>query len=104
MPLNAEQKKRMDKLDFSMGGGYSDFLTNMQKAEPSNSKVLFIGLGGKGGEIVAELKTQIHRKIKCPANRNKPDNFEYLAIDTDGKSLERLTAQTFGQIGLDNTP
>lgn len=32
MPLNAEQKKRMDKLDFSMGGGYSDFLTDVNKA------------------------------------------------------------------------
>ena len=28
MSLNAEQKKRMDKLDFSMGGGYSAFLDN----------------------------------------------------------------------------
>ncbi|MEI3188597.1 MAG: hypothetical protein V8S38_02715 [Lachnospiraceae bacterium] len=56
MPLNAEQKKRMDKLDFSMGGGYSDFLTNMKKAAPSNSKVLFIGLGGKGGADCSRIK------------------------------------------------
>lgn len=48
MPLNAEQKKRMDKLDFSMGGGYSDFLTDVNKVAPSDSKFLFYRTWRKG--------------------------------------------------------
>lgn len=100
MPLNAEQKKRMDKLDFSMGGGYSDFLTDVNKAAPSDSKFLFIGLGGKGSSVVAGLKTEVYKRIQCPNNKFKPDNFEYLAIDTDSSSVDRLKKSAFGQIGL----
>lgn len=104
MPLNAEQKKRMDKLDFSMGGGYSDFLTDMNKAAPSDSKFLFVGLGGKGSSVVAGLKTEVYKRIQCPNNKFKPDNFEYLAIDTSTDDLRRLTNGAFGQIGLSEEP
>ena len=47
MALTKKQQKRMDKLDFSKGGGFSDFLTNANKLTPSDSKFLFVGLGGK---------------------------------------------------------
>ena len=67
MPLNAEQKKRMDKLDFSMGGGYSDFLTDVNKAAPSDSKFLFIGLGGKGSSVVqADGLFQLNKEGNLP--------------------------------------
>lgn len=101
MPLNAEQKKRMDKLDFSMGGGYSDFLTDVNKAAPSDSKFLFIGLGGKGSSVVAGLKTEVYKRIQCPNNKYKPDNFEYLAIDTSTDELKILERGSFGQIKLE---
>ena len=101
MPLNAEQKKRMDKLDFSMGGGYSDFLTNINKSAPSDSKFLFIGLGGKGSSVVAGLKTEVYKKIQCPNEKFKPDNFEYLVIDTCREELEILEKGSFGQIKLE---
>ena len=43
MALTAEEKKRLDKLGFANGGGYSDFLTGVQKQNPSTDKFLFIG-------------------------------------------------------------
>ena len=47
MALTVEEKKRLDKLGFANGGGYSDFLTGVQKQNPSSDKFLFIGLGGR---------------------------------------------------------
>ena len=73
MALTAEEKKRLDKLGFANGGGYSDFLTGVQKQNPSTDKFLFIGLGGKGCSTVAHLKTEVYKKIKCPTNKIKPD-------------------------------
>ena len=98
MALTAEEKKRLDKLGFANGGGYSDFLTGVQKQNPSTDKFLFIGLGGKGCSTVAHLKTEVYKKIKCPTNKIKPDNFEYLAIDTDDNSLRQLCQGGLGEV------
>ena len=104
MALTAEEKKRLDKLGFANGGGYSDFLTGVQKQNPSTDKFLFIGLGGKGCSTVAHLKTEVYKKIKCPTNKIKPDNFEYLAIDTDDNSLRQLCQGGLGEVGLSDAP
>ena len=104
MALTVEEKKRLDKLGFANGGGYSDFLTGVQKQNPSSDKFLFIGLGGKGCSTVAHLKTEVSKKIKCPTNKKKPDNFEYLAIDTDDNSLKQLCHKGMGEVGLSNAP
>lgn len=104
MALTAEEKKRLDKLGFANGGGYSDFLTGVQKQNPSSDKFLFIGLGGKGCSTVTHLKTEIYKRIKCPTNKMKPDNFEYLAIDTDDNSLKQLCQGGLGEVGLSNAP
>ena len=104
MALTAEEKKRLDKLGFANGGGYSDFLTGVEKQNPSTDKFLFIGLGGKGCSTVAHLKTEVSKKIKCPANKKKPDNFEYLAIDTDEVFLRQLCNGGFGEVGLSDAP
>ena len=42
MALTAEEKKRLDKLAFANGGGYSDFLTGVQKQNPSSKKTIYI--------------------------------------------------------------
>ena len=104
MALTAEETKRLDKLGFANGGGYSDFLTGVQKQNPSSDKFLFIGLGGKGCSTVAHLKTEVYKKIQCPADKIKPDNFEYLAIDTDDNSLNQLCHSGLGEVGLSNAP
>ena len=104
MALTVEEKKRLDKLGFANGGGYSDFLTGVQKQNPSTDKFLFIGLGGKGCSTVAHLKTEVHKKIVCSGDKMKPDNFEYLAIDTDEKSLDSLCFGGFGEVGLSDLP
>ena len=104
MALTKKQQKRMDKLDFSKGGGFSDFLTNANKLTPSDSKFLFVGLGGKGGEVIASLKTEVYKRIQCPPDSFRPDSFEYLAVDSDDNSLKRLQNREFGEVGLSGSP
>ena len=102
--LTPDEKKRMNKLDFNLGGGYCDFLTGVSKQDPSDDKFLFIGLGGKGCSTVARLKTEVYKQIKCPQGKLKPDSFEYLAIDTDRNALEQLCRSGLGEVGLSNDP
>ena len=97
-----DEKKKMDKLDFNLGGGYCDFLKGVSKPEPSDDKFLFIGLGGRGCSTLARLKTEVHKQIKCPQGKLKPDSFEYLAIDTDKNALEQLCGGGLGEVGLSN--
>ncbi len=100
MALDRLEKERMDKLDFSKGGGFSDFITGRQKLSPADSKFLFIGLGGKGGSTVASLKTGVYQKILCDEKKKRPENFEYLVIDTDVNDLEKWKKGSFGEVGL----
>lgn len=104
MALTERQKKRMEKLDFQMGGGFSDFLTDKRKLDPSDSKFLFVGLGGRGTDTVARLRTEVYKKIKSPEGKTKPDGFEFLAVDTDANHLKDLSKGGFGEIGLDADP
>lgn len=103
MALTLEETKRLDKLNFANGGGYSDFLSGVEKQDPSNDKFLFIGLGGKGCATIKSLKTEVYKKIKCPKGKDKPDNFEYLAIDSDKNSLEQMKKGGLGERGLSDT-
>lgn len=104
MALTKGQKDRLDKLDFAKGGGFSDFLTERKKLESAGSKFLFVGLGGKGCNTVAGIKTNVYKKINCPEGKTHPDNFEYLAVDTDVETLEFLCRGGFGEIGLNADP
>lgn len=101
MALTEEQKKRLGKMEFANGGGYSDFMTGGTKAKPSGNRYLFIGLGGKGSQTVAGIKTGVYKKIQCPAGKMRPDNFEYLIIDTDEEgSIKPLTKGGYGDVPL----
>ena len=100
MGLTLKQQERIERLDFSKGGGFSDFITNQQKLDPAKSKFLFVGLGGKGSSVVSSIKTGVYKKIKCNPKKNRPDNFEYLVVDTEVANLEKLQQPSFGEIGL----
>lgn len=104
MALTEEQIKRLGKLDFSLGGGFSDFMTNGNKLDVSKDKFLFVGLGGKGSQTVAKLKTEIYKRLKCDPDTRRPKNVEYLAIDSSIDDLEKLCKKSFGQVGLSVDP
>lgn len=104
MALSGKEKDRLDKMSFANGGGFTDFMTGRKKANPAGSKFLFVGLGGKGSKTVASIKTGVYKKIVCPKDKTKPDNFEYLIIDTDSESIEQLVKAGYGEVGLSNAP
>lgn len=104
MALTEEQIKRLDKLDFSLGGGFADFMENENKWNVSKDKFLFVGLGGKGSQTVAKLKTEICKQLICDKETRKPKNVEYLAIDSSIDDLEKLCKKSFGQVGLSVDP
>ncbi len=104
MALTAKNKERIDRLDFAKGGGFSDFITDRRKLVAAESKFLFVGLGGKGSATVAGIKTGVYQKILCDENLKRPENFEYLAIDSDTDNIENLVRGTFGEVGLSGSP
>lgn len=104
MALSAKEKERLDKMSFANGGGFEDFMTGRRKATPADSKFLFIGLGGKGSKTVAGIKTAVYKKIDCPKDKKKPDNFEYLIIDTAKDDMDQLVRAGYGEVGLSEAP
>lgn len=104
MALSAKEKERLDQMSFAKGGGFADFMTGRKKAAPAESKFLFVGLGGKGSKTVAAIKTGVYKKIECPQDKQKPDNFEYLIVDTDKESIRQLAESGHGEVGLSNAP
>ena len=90
MALTIKEKEKLEQLDIATGGGSSDFLTSKKKLAPTGSKILFVGLGGKGCKTVASIKTEVYKRIQCPEGKQRPDNFEYLAIDTDGDTISQV--------------
>lgn len=88
--LTVEQKEKLNGLDFMHGGGFFDYLSSTAKAKPTDNKVLFIGLGGKGCTAVAQLKTEISRQMEVNPVLKRPRNFEYLLVDTAENDLEQL--------------
>lgn len=104
MALNSKEKERIDKLDFAKGGGFSDFITDRKKLKPVDSRFLFVGLGGKGSSTVASLKTAVYQKLLCNEKAKRPENFEYLVLDTDKGNLEKLEQGSFGEVGLSASP
>ena len=99
MSLTAEEKRKLDKLSFVNGGSYSVFMSDYSKMDAPDGTFLFIGLGGKGCQVVADLKTEISRKIQCSQNGMRWDHVEYLAIDSDDYDLRRLCGENFGEAG-----
>lgn len=99
MALTAEEKRRLDRLSFVNGGSYSEFMSDCSKMDAPDGTFLFIGLGGKGCQVVADLKAEISRKIQYSQNGMRWNQVEYLAIDSDDNELRRLCRENFGEAG-----
>lgn len=102
MALTRLQQEGLDKLDLSKGGGFLNFISNKNRLEPQEHKFLFLGLGGKGSLTVAKLKTEAYKQFELEGGKKHPQNFEYLAIDTDMNNLDDLARPKYGEIGLSN--
>lgn len=101
MSLTEKQRRHLEKLELSQGGGFYNFATNVNRADMLNDKFLFVGLGGKGCRTLAAIKTGIARKVKLDEDKDKPDNVEYLAIDTAIEDLGVLSRKSMDNVGLD---
>lgn len=85
MGLKEDVKKRLEEqLDYERGGHLRAIVN---KAAILDQPVLVIGLGGTGVDGVIRTKKMIYDRINCKGKdgkwQDKPDNVEYLAIDTD---------------------
>lgn len=74
-------KKIYEKLNKSESG----FISNAGRVKTNGMPSLIIGIGGTGGEAVLRLKRLLRDKIELENEKNadKPENVEYLVIDTD---------------------
>lgn len=89
--MDANLKKRLkDNLDYDNNGRLSAFAN---KAAALNEPILIIGLGGTGVDAVINVKRMIYDRLKCEVIngewQDKPENIEYLCLDTDINSKDR---------------
>ena len=94
--------ENIKQMDIALGGG---IFGEKARIDTINHPVLVIGLGGTGTDALLRLKYQINRRFKLPEHtvtkqkKAKPDNIEYLALETNehdrkrykGISLEQYT-------------
>ena len=86
MGLSNEFKKRIKvAMDLNEGGCLHDIAN---KAVAINAPVLVIGLGGTGVDSLLVTKKLIYDNIQRSSFEEKPQNIEYLAIDTDEHSRD----------------
>ncbi|MCI9077435.1 MAG: hypothetical protein HFH68_00745 [Lachnospiraceae bacterium] len=104
MALTKLETDILDKMSFAKGGGYMRFADNQYRVEPADDGFLFIGLGGKGGRVLRELKAGIYKNFKFDKDKTHPDNMEFMAIDTDQNELEKLCNSNNGKMGLESVP
>lgn len=100
MSLSNAEKEIMDKLRFSKGGSFFKYAENTHRVNPAEDGFLFIGLGGKGGKIVHDLKAMIYKNFNIPEGMESPANMQFLAIDTCDNDLQQLCYGQDGNIGL----
>ena len=80
------------QLDITLGGGLHSEQTRIDMID---YPVLVIGLGGTGTDALLRLKRQVNRRFILPDNpltkqkKYKPDNIEYLALETNGKEKQK---------------
>lgn len=104
MALTKLETDILDKMSFAKGGGYMRFADNQYRVEPADDGFLFIGLGGKGGRVLRELKAGVYKNFKFDKDKTRPGNMEFMAIDTDQNELERLCNNSNGKMGLESIP
>ena len=84
--INAN-KKILKRLSVADGGGFVNFASNINRAKTANNKILIIGSGGIGGKSVTKLKSEIYKRFEIPEGKEKPDNVEFLYLDSDTNEL-----------------
>ncbi|MBU5337094.1 tubulin-like doman-containing protein [Intestinibacter bartlettii] len=99
--INAN-KKILKRLSLVEGGGFVNFASNINRAKTVNDKILIIGSGGIGGKAVTRLKSEIYKKFEIPEGKEKPDNIEFLYLDSDRDELERSCNKDINGIGLNS--
>lgn len=82
-------KKLEDNLDYHNGGGLH---VKQDTSKLIDAPVLLIGLGGTGAKSLIRIKKLISDRI----GGNKPENLEYLSIDTD----DRINKMLYSGVGF----
>jgi len=94
MALSDSMKKTLyENLDYDKGG---KLIASIFKAKTADIPILIVGLGGTGCEAAIRVKRMIKERFECGVDKNgeetdKPDNVEYLMIDTDLKTKNLIS-------------
>lgn len=86
--LRIEQLREFDKINIAKSGSLSRLSETIHKAETADNAYLFISLGGLGMGTLAKLKSQIERTFVIPEGKDRPDNVDFLAIDSDVEGIK----------------
>lgn len=97
--INAN-KKTLKRLSVADGGGFVNFASNINRAKTANNKILIVGSGGIGGKSVTKLKSEIYKRFEIPEGKEKPDNVEFLYLDSDTNELNNSCNKDINGIGL----
>lgn len=90
--LTQDYLKKFDVINIAKNGSMSNFSDSIGKFKMADNNYLFVSLGGLGMEALARLKTEMARTVEIPEGFDKPANVEFLAIDSDRKTIEKRTS------------
>ncbi|MBC2723716.1 tubulin-like doman-containing protein [Desulfosporosinus sp.] len=93
----------------------SGITSDLSRVDPIPNPILVIGLGGTGLTALSKVKNAVYRRFNLPRDsatghlKDKPENIEYLGLDTDehivydedknsGRSIELNTSTEFLRI------
>ena len=85
MEVDERLRKDLDRLNYANGGrirALADKITTI------DNPILIVGLGGTGVDAVLRTKKLIAERMVCEEGMDKPENVDYLVIDTDEKAIE----------------
>lgn len=97
-------REHIQQLDVSLGGG---IVSDKIRVDTIDNPMLVIGLGGTGIDALLRLKYQINRSFKLPEDnltkkrKEKPDNIEFLAFETNEQDKGKKYPSIDNGIGLD---
>ncbi|MHB8061428.1 MAG: tubulin-like doman-containing protein [Ruminiclostridium sp.] len=97
-------REHIQQLDVSLGGG---IVSDKIRVDTIDNPMLVIGLGGTGIDALLRVKYQINRSFKLPEDnltkkrKEKPDNIEFLAFETNEQDKGKKYPSIDNGIGLD---
>ncbi|MHB8128071.1 MAG: tubulin-like doman-containing protein [Mobilitalea sp.] len=91
MGMSSDLKQKVkENFDYDFDGSLKAIA---KKASVLDAPILIIGLGGTGVDAVLKVKRMIYDRIQCFAPggkwKDKPENIEYLVMDTDISNRNR---------------